>query len=124
MAIEQDPFITISLGGGEKVRMTRENGTLYTFLGRSAVGDLDIDNTNFDHIFVQRGEGPEGGATGLYIFKAFQEHYKTIADFMIEQQFPMILNQRTIPLCDMEAYMREVDRTTANFAEQIPDFLD
>ena len=46
MAIEQDLFITISLGGGEKVRMTRENGTLYTFLGRSAVGDLDIDNTN------------------------------------------------------------------------------
>jgi hypothetical protein len=60
---EQDPSIRINLGE-EKFEMTRDNSSLYTFLGRAAI---------FNHIYLIRDEVPvdeEGNRTVTYLFRS------------------------------------------------------
>lgn len=119
---DQNPSLNIVLGDGQRVPMNRDTATLYTFAGQTVIDDLVLDNANLDHIFVRLDPEVEV-ATGIYIFKAFQKQFGSLAAFMATHRFPMVLHAREIPACDLTAYMREVDRTTTSFASDIPDSL-
>lgn len=119
---EDSPYLNLNLGDGRKIKLTRDVGAVYTFAGQTAIGDMMFDNGNADHIFIQTGQEEETPC-GLYVFRAFNPQYLPMLNFMADNMFPMMLNLRTVPLCDMEAYMREVDRTTATFTAGVPDFL-
>ena len=127
MAIEEDPFININLGEGRRHRLDRNTATLYTFAGHTALGDLVFDNTNLNHIFVQTSpvdDGFEQTMSGLYIFKAFRPQYKELAFYMRTHEFPMALNIRRVPECDLRAYFNQAEEQADRFATEIPDFPD
>lgn len=124
MAREDDPFVNINMGDGTRHRLDRASATLYTFAGRTLLGDTLFDNANLNHIFLQTSEGTETTSMGLYIFRAFRPQYEQLAYYMREHEFPMVLNQRRAPECDLAAYFRQAEETADKFATEIPDFPD
>lgn len=125
MAREDDPFVNINMGDGTRYRLDRESATLYTFAGHTVLGgDTLFDNTNLNHVFLQTSEGLETTSTGLYIFRAFRPQYEQLAYYMREHEFPMVLNMRRAPECDLAAYFRQAEETADQFATEIPDFPD
>lgn len=120
---EKDPSLVLHLGSGRKFEMTPENSMLYTYLGRTAIGNMEIDNSSVNHAWVTTGHNEQGQATGMYFFAEFDDVYKDIAAHMVEHKYPMLLNQRTVPECDMKAWVARVDLTTAQFVASIPDTL-
>src|SRR4051812_25268929 len=109
---DKNPCIRISLPNDEKFYATPDNTILYTFAGHTAVGDVQFDNTNVDHVFVKMGaEGT--GSRGMYFFKAFSPNFSTMVDYMTENEFPSYLHMREIPSCDMKAYLDEVEHATS-----------
>lgn len=43
----------------DKYELTHENTTLYTFLGRTAIGDMPFENASANHVFVHLNQGEE-----------------------------------------------------------------
>jgi hypothetical protein len=82
---------------GEDYRANRKNTTLFTFAGSLAI---------YDHIFCVMGE-EEAADTyrGCYIFKEAQENlYRTLGQFIVDNNFPQILNRNEVPDCDVTAW--------------------
>lgn len=117
---EQDPVLRLSMDNGTKHELTPSNAVLYTFLGKTTIGDIEIDNTLLNHAFYRTSQNEQGQAVGMYFFR-HHPAYKDIAAHMSENRFPMVLNQREVPACDLNAYFTEVDRMTELFAGSIPD---
>lgn len=118
---ERDPGLVLNLGGNRKVEMSPDNAMLYTFAGRTAIGDTVIENDSLNHIFVVTSKPDQDPPSGIYFFKEFDTVYDEIAAHMVEHQYPMTLNQRAIPACDLEAWTKRVDETTTKFAKSIPN---
>lgn len=116
---ERDPSLTLNMGDGRKLEATPENTTLYTFLGRTAIGDVLFENSSVNHIYLGTGLDEEERPKGIYFFEKFSSVHEDIAKFAIEHSFPAILNQRTVPACDMEAYYLHVQQQEAHFAAQL-----
>lgn len=120
---EQDPGLTLNMGDGKKLELTPENTSVYTFLGRTALGDVQFDNASANHAFVVTGRNEKDQPQGMYFFERFHPVYKTIAEFAIKNSFPIMGNQRTVPECDLRAYMQEVDKQEAQFHAQLEGAL-
>lgn len=90
---EQEPTIRLTMNGME-VDCTRENTSMFTFLGNLAM---------YDHIFVCLDEENNSGA---YLFKENQQAWQEMAGYLIEYQFPMHLNMTEVAECDMNAFDR------------------
>jgi|GEM_PF-3706389 len=99
-------------------RMTRFNSSLYTFVGKTAIEGGDIDNQNFNHIFMHREE--EGETVGRYMFVTpqTQELFNSIAGFMLKHEFPAVINQNEVPECDRIAWAKA---QTQDLGDYIPD---
>lgn len=115
---EQDPTLNLRMGE-ERFELTHENTTLYTFLGRTAIGDMVFDNASANHVFVHLGEDEQEQPRGMYFFERFHPVYKDIAKFAIEHSFPIIGNQRRVPECDIRAYMAHVDAEQERFHDSL-----
>lgn len=111
---EQEPRINLNMGD-EKHELSAENTTLYTFLGRTAIGDTQFENASVNHVFVNLGRNEQDEPQGMYFFEKFHPVYQKIAAFAIEHSFPIIGNQRRVPECDLRAYMKHVDAEEARF---------
>lgn len=119
---ENDPSLRLSMDGGMSLELTPDNTTLYTFLGHTVIGDLTVDNATINHVFHRTGQNEQGQAIGMYFFRTHPA-YRDIAEHLTEYRYPMVLNQRQVPLCDFKAHCEEVDRQAAIFAGEIPDEL-
>lgn len=121
---EEEPSLELTFDDGESLLATPKNTTMYTFLGKTSVGGMDFENSNVNHVFVGVEDEEEGGVVGgIYVFEAFSTGYKDLTDFIIRHDFPMLLNLRDVPVCDLNAYLKEVDRVAQDFATDIPDFV-
>lgn len=116
---EKEPGLTLRYGDGKRLELTPENTTLYTFLGRTAIGDLEFENQSLNHAFVTTGHTENDKPIGNFYFEKFHAVYKDIAAFAIKNSFPHIANMRTIPACDLKAYLGQVDREQAAFAAKL-----
>lgn len=101
--------------GKERLNLTHENTTIFTFLGQTALGDAMFNNQSANHAFIQTGTSEKDYPTGLYLFEQFSPVYAEIAKFAIEHSFPMVANQRHVAECDIRAYMVYADAEEANF---------
>lgn len=119
---EQEPTLRLNLGNDREFEMTPYNSTLFTFMGKTALNGIEFDNANVNHIFLQTGEETEAAMIGTYIFSN-AEHFNTIAAFMVDSEFPLVLNRRDVPECDWNAYRTHVEQRAAAEAEEIGDFL-
>jgi hypothetical protein len=120
---EQDPSLTLNMGDGKKLELTPDNTTIYTFLGRTALGDMQFENESANHAFVQTGRNEKDVPQGMYFFEQFHPVYKDIAAFAMEHCFPQLLNVRRVPECDLKAYHGEIDRQEARFHAQLEGAL-
>lgn len=111
---EQEPTLNLNMGE-ERFELTRRNTTLYTFLGRTAIGDVAFDNASANHIFFYMGQNEQDQPTGMYFFERFHPIYQDIAEFAIEHSFPIVGNQLRVPECDLKAYMSHVDAEQERF---------
>lgn len=117
--------LMLNFGDGREFEMRPDNATLYTFLGETALkGGIKFNNESANHVFLQTGEQDDETMTGTYVFST-AESYAPLANFMVEHDYPMVLNRREVPACDMEAYLRMVDQTASNaeIPDEIPDWL-
>lgn len=112
---EQIPQLNLNLGDGRKLEMTPENSTLYTFLGHTVIGEMTIENSSINHVFVQTGNDERGQASGMYFFNEFDGAYKDMSTHMTEYRYPMILNQHTVPACDLKVWYDRMDMEVARF---------
>jgi len=120
---EQEPGLTLNMADGKKLELTPENTSIYTFLGRTAIGDTQFENASANHAFVQTGRNEKDQPQGMYFFEQFHPVYKSIAAHAIKNSFPHMANQRTVPACDLRAYMQEVDKQEAQFAATLEGAL-
>lgn len=121
---EQEPYFNLDMGNGEKVRCDAENTTLYTFIGKTAIGDIIFDNSALNHVYVELEETDEdNNLLGMYFFERFHNLYQQMAEFIGQNEFPMVLNSREVLECDLRAYMRQVDIEVQKFSSKIPDSL-
>jgi hypothetical protein len=109
--------------GNEDFEATPYNTTLFTFLGRAALNGVEIDLSRFNHVFLQRGDVDEQTMSGSYIFRTERngEVFDAIVSHMAEHDYPMVLNRREVPECDVDAYNRTLDQIASS--EEVGDFI-
>lgn len=88
----EEPHASLSIGNGEHLEATRDNARLYTFLGKAAC---------MNHIYISTEN------SGAYIFN-FIDGFDVLSTYMIENEYPMYLNQTEVPQCDINAYDRAI----------------
>lgn len=116
-------FLKLTFNGDQEFESTPDNTTLYTFLGRTAIGSLVIENSTINHVYVRFNKEDEPNR-GMYLFEQFHgEAYKTIAEYVMEHAYPQILNMRHVPECDIKAHMLHEDHEAAQFGAELPDYL-
>ncbi len=91
--MEEDPYLEARIDG-ELVVFSRFNSCVYTFFGELAV---------YNHIFVEIADLGDNAIEAYYIFKD-NPMYQKIGKFMLENRFPMFLNQVEVPVVDLEAW--------------------
>lgn len=108
---------------GECVEVTRYNGTLFTFVGRSALHDIEVDSEMFNHVYVTFDSEQTGDRHALYFFEQSIQNnaYNQLAEFMIEHDFPMMLNFLEVPDGDIDAWEKANGATVDTIADTIPD---
>ena len=120
---EKDPSLTLNMSDGRKMELTHRNTTLYTFLGRTAIGDVAFENSSVNHVFIRTGLNEQQQPQGMYFFEKFHPVYRDIAKFVLDKNLPSILNMHTVPECDMKAYMVEIDKEEAKFHAKLEGVL-
>lgn len=112
---ELEPSITLRVGNGE-IEVTRDNTTLFTFLGR-----VGINLSMYDHVFITRGDADEEGTTnGMYIFRA-NSGFDALEEYLITYDYPALLNMREVPQCDQDAFNKMIHDSTNDLDEGVPD---
>lgn len=119
---EQEPGIRLRFGEAE-FEATPQNTTYFSFLGKTAIRGIEFEQARANHIFFQTGDEDDTTVSGSYMFRTDNNSdvYDTILNYMVEHRYPMIINRREIPQCDIDAYFRMIDQQAA--AEEIPDTL-
>jgi len=92
---ENEPVVSLSINGEPTYELTRQNTTLFTFLGKLAI---------YNHAFYADVKDDEVSES-FYIFSHHQA-YQTIHDYMVEKEYPAVLNQVSVSAVDQEAYFR------------------
>lgn len=116
-------FLKITFNGDQEIESTPDNTTLYTFMGKTAIGNITIENSTINHVYIRLSDEGEPNK-GFYLFEQSQtDVYKTVAEHAIKHAYPQLLNLREVPECDLKAHMREEEKEAAKFAQTLPDFL-
>lgn len=102
---ESEPFANINLPNGDKVEMTRQNSSIFTFMGRLAV---------YNHVYYS-GETEEDRP--FYVF-SFVGGYKDLFKHMKKNHYPAHLNLDEVSSTDIEAYERAA---LSDLGDTIPD---
>lgn len=106
---DKEPSVNLGLPNGESFEANRRTATLWTFLGRLAV---------YNHIHChEMAEEGEEVAQSFYIF-SHVDGYDSLARYMVENNYPMILNQTEVSSGDQDAYIRSATRDIGDY---IPD---
>jgi hypothetical protein len=114
----------LNLGGGE-FEATPDNTTLFTFMGRTAIHGIEVDNQQYNHLFFHTGEEDDNVLIGTYMFRSDlnSETWDIIAQHMLANDYPLVLNRREVPVCDIEAYGRFLDQKAHQESESLGDFI-
>lgn len=124
---EYEP-LNITFNEDQELEGTPENVTLYTFLGRTALGSIQLENSDVDHVYVN--VIPNEGR-GFYIFNKFNAELFDIMRKHIEfWKYPQLINMRDVPPVDLEVYLRhksyydekEAHEWAESIADSLPDF--
>lgn len=94
---EREDELTITFEDGEKFLMTRENTSLFTFMGNLATRN---------HVFMALGydeERDEGSC--MYVF-SFNPNYAPLAKFLAQHNFPAHLNLTEVSDTDERAFQQ------------------
>lgn len=110
---DPDAHIILAYSDGVERRLDRFNSALYTFIGKTALGE---DNSARDHVY-HRFEN-DGERQGTYIFRN-SDAFATIAQYMMENEFTLHLNMTEVAECDENAYQMMIDKEVKN--QQVPD---
>lgn len=108
--------LRIELVDGGEIIARRDNTRLYTFIGNAATRN---------HVFIATGvsEENENLAIGTYIF-GHNEAYAPVVEWIIEHEFPMLLNESEVQDCDEDAFQKSLDTLDGAFDDfEIPDGL-
>lgn len=106
--MDDEPVARLDFGGEER-EMTRHNSALFTHLGELAM---------YDHIFVQFDE-QGNDQFGAYIFRQ-NDSFNTLAQFILEHDFPMHLNATEVSDCDRDAFDRSIEKEASD-SDFLPD---
>lgn len=79
--------------GGEDFHMTRENTSLFTFLGEAAI---------YNHIFFEH-KREQRKLIGTYLFAA-NPAYVQLKEFIEEHSYPQHINMLEAAQCDVDAW--------------------
>lgn len=106
----EEPSLELTFGDGREFEMRRDNSRLFTFIGKTALNELLVDSEQFNHVFLQLEPIDEdGNIRGTYIFSR-HDSYNQLAGYMVENDFPMSLNNLEVPDCDKSAYQTMVEQ--------------
>lgn len=101
--------------GGEPFEMTHQNGSLYTFIGKTVINGLDVPNENFNHVFLIRSRDDEKNEVRAnHVFRD-DPAFTQLAQFMMQHDYPMILNMHEVPQCDIDAWTNRVFRDLGDY---------
>lgn len=103
---EKEPYAELSFPDGLEFVATRENATLYTHLGRLAI---------YDHVHLCEVEDGEV-AFSARIWN-FASGYPQLAMYMIENQYPALINQTVVLGADARAYDLSIKNLAGNIDE-------
>ena len=111
--------------GESEFEATPDNTTLFSFLGRSAIRGVMMDHHRFNHIFFTTGEQDEETMSGSYVFRTDknEEVFDNIVSHIVEHDYPMMLNRRDVPECDISAYFNMLEQKAAEESGDLGDFL-
>ena len=90
-----EPVARLSLPNGERFEVRRDTASLYTFMGKLAV---------YNHVYCYDIYGGERQQS-FYIFD-FVDGFDELAEYMIQNDYPMHLNMPEASKSDIEAYER------------------
>jgi len=85
MSKNSEPHFTIVMGG-EKFEATRHNSTLWTFLGRLAM---------FNHILID--SDPEDPKAQCYVIRGREKNFGKLMATMLVCEYPAHLNMQELP---------------------------
>lgn len=105
------PVMKLTIGENREFDATPLNTTLFTYLGRLAC---------YDHVFIQTGDEDPRTMIGTYVFNTHPV-FPDMTEFMVEHNFPMILNRIEVPDCDVEAWQRMVAQHADDLDQGIPE---
>jgi hypothetical protein len=105
------PHMKLTLGEDREFNSTPENTTLFTHLGRLAM---------YDHIFLQTGSEDNDIILGTYVFNTHSS-FEGMADFMMDNHYPMILNKLEAADCDVQAFNRMIEQQAGDLEQGVPD---
>lgn len=106
--MEDEPKLELSVRG-EQFFATRQNTTLFTFYGEIAM---------FNHVFLELQDAEdENQMMGAYVF-CDHAAYQELGNFIVEHNFPMVLNRNDLPECDEQAW-----RNAHPIEDFVPDWL-
>jgi hypothetical protein len=100
--MEDEPVkLRLDTHDGTRLELTPENSTLFTH-----VGELSL----YDHCFIATAE--EGTTTiGVYLFR-HSDVFPAIKEHFEQHGYPMVLNQREVAPCDINAFERAIELAT------------
>jgi len=96
---EEEPAMKLDAADDFELLATRMNTRLYTFLGRAA----------FAHIFISKDETEDGREMGYFIW-SHNTGFEDMETFMMENDYPAILNALTVPASDIEVYYKTITK--------------
>jgi len=89
---DEEPGMHLRLSGNAEYRATRDDTSLFTFLGRTA----------FNHIFIHTGS-EDNVMIGAYVFHCHPA-YEAMSEYMFANDYPMHLNLPEVAPCDQLAW--------------------
>lgn len=106
---EDEPAMRLTKPDDTEFLATRDNTSLFTFLGRAAL----------DHVFIKEEETETNTMMGTYIFSS-HKMYEKMAEYIFENDYPMYLNLREVAQCDQTAWDDMVHQQVEEY-EGIPE---
>jgi hypothetical protein len=98
--MEQEPGFKLSLADGRELEATRDNTTLFTFIGKLSL---------YDHVFFLTDQERN---MGTYLFNV-NPMFDEVQDYMITNDYPAHINLRDVAQCDIDAFDKMVSTDVA-----------
>lgn len=106
---KDEPYLPLNLSGKEVIA-TRDNTSLFTFIGNLA---------SRNHVFIVYEIIDEENAYGSYIFPT-NRLYEGLRDYLIINQYPLHMNLTSVSETDERAYQQHIRELAEQ--EEIPDY--